>query len=141
MYIQQAIEKAIRAGWVDLESKDKTWWDKPWGPQPGRSTPLQDVCEEIANGKDKNSPGLSWLLDPLFWQSLGNSLGWAESQEPYACKSCGVIGVMDLNHMSDCPIKYRKLYWRVYWHRFIDHLASNKSTEDFFKDLLTPHSP
>lgn len=51
------------------------------------------------------------FLDPLFWQALGKSLGWTDTD----------------------TVKI----WKYNWHLFIDHLASGKDPESFFKTLLT----
>ena len=59
-----------------------------------------------------------YFLDPLFWQSLGKSLGWGEIIH---CDG------YDKTY-ADCT--------KCNWHRFIDHLAENKDPESFFKDLL-----
>lgn len=83
-----------------------------------------------------------FLLDPLFWQALGKSLGWKESRHElftdgsgaYYCRFCGqnfpelkcIIGI-------ECPKAKPYLY---YWHHFIDHLAEEKDSELFFKELL-----
>ena len=47
----------------------------------------------------------TYALDPQFWQCLGKAMG---------------LGGYD---------------WLAQWHSFIDHLASGKTVEDFFKDL------
>ena len=54
------------------------------------------------------------FLDPLFWQALGKAMGWAK------------------NHLY----KRNAITWKDYWHLLIDHLASGKDTESFFKQLL-----
>ncbi len=51
------------------------------------------------------------LLDPQFWQCLGKAMGWQMVRE------------------------WEGRYWKKYWHRFIDHLAENKSIDSFFKEL------
>ena len=53
--------------------------------------------------------------DPLFWQALGKKLGWRNSDQTY-------VQPPDTN-------------WRIHWHRLIDHLASNRTIESFFRDL------
>ena len=60
------------------------------------------------------------LLDPLFWQALGKSLGWKTAiYDGYA----GSIPEI-------------KDSWVYYWHRFIDHLAEGRQPEEFFTNLL-----
>lgn len=55
-----------------------------------------------------------FLLDPLFWQSLGKGLGWGK----------GRPGLLIYE-------------WLYHWHKFIDHLASGKDPEEFFSQLNT----
>ena len=65
------------------------------------------------------------LLDPLFWQALGKALGWGD-YAPYGLESESPAGYDDARLNS----------WRWHWHRFIDHLASGKDVDEFFKELL-----
>ena len=51
------------------------------------------------------------LLDPEFWRCLGESLGWEEGG------------------------------WLYHWHRYIDHIAEGRNTEEFFENLLHPTHP
>lgn len=102
MTVEQAIEKAIEGGLVEntqwkLKSANRYW-----------------VIWVDGAGADITIPLEKYLLDPLFWQSLGKALGWKienSSHQPYG------IG------------------WIYYWHRFVDFLAEGKSAEDFFKEL------
>jgi hypothetical protein len=45
------------------------------------------------------------FLDPAFWKALGYGLGWRSGD------------------------------WKAVWHRFIDHLANDKTPELFFESL------
>src|SRR3990167_11296749 len=63
----------------------------------------------------------SYFLDKNFWVALGKSLGWGQ-------------GVFFYNNFIDG--KENNDGWRIYWHRFIDHLAGGKTPEEFFKELL-----
>ena len=58
------------------------------------------------------------LLDPDFWKCLGKALGW------------GYDFVRDPSEIYD------QEQWKDEWHRFIDHLASGKSADSFFEELL-----
>lgn len=58
--------------------------------------------------------------DPLFFQCLGKSFGW-EKCTMYSF-STGKV--------------YSENQWLYEIHRFIDHLASGKDAELFFKELL-----
>lgn len=60
-----------------------------------------------------------FLLDPLFWQALGKSLGWREHGSSY-----------DLDHFGGKP------QWEYEWHNFIDHLIAGGNPEEFFTRLL-----
>lgn len=90
--MKNAIEKAIEGGY------DNTFEIKRPGP--------------IANDFIYKSNEII-LLDPLFWQALGKSLGWKEA---------GWTKGQD--------------EWIWYWHDFIDHLAEGGTAEDFFTHLL-----
>ncbi len=54
-----------------------------------------------------------YFLDPLFWQALGKAMGWEK------------------RNSSDLFPE-----WHLQWRNFIDHLASGKDVESFFKELL-----
>lgn len=91
MTIQQAIEKAIEGGY--------------------------DYHEEIPPFSDSL---FRILTDFLFWQSLGESLGWDE-------------GLMEDDTYKTAPVT--RYMWKHQWHRFVDALAEGKSADDFFKGL------
>ena len=55
------------------------------------------------------------LYDPLFWQALGKAEGWSADPES--------------GH-----------YWLEQWHHFIDHIASGKSVDSFFEELLSANA-
>ncbi len=55
------------------------------------------------------------FLDPAFWQALGKARGW------------GASGIYAFGR--------NLLEWEANWHRFVDHLASGGTSEDFFKEL------
>lgn len=123
-YTEKAIRLAIGGGYK---------------PEPYRTRQFIRTSRWTYQHMQTSSASMAYseiFLDPLFWQALGKSLGWAEDDKPYACKGCGTIGVMDSNHMHDCPIKDRKLSWLSYWLSFIRHLAEVKDAESFFKELL-----
>lgn len=141
-YTQQAIEKAIEGGWeekiingekIHSVSVGNNFW---WISKIFRKSIWMYVIKIELKESDIFIPFHATLLNPLFWQALGKVEGWAKNEESYICKDCGVIGISDSNHMNDCPTKDRKLYWRVYWHRLIDHLAEGKDPETFFERIL-----
>ncbi len=103
--MKEAIQKAIEGGWKP-EQIALEHWEKIM-PNMHRLDQWR-VCSYA-------------LLDPLFWQSLGKSLGWEDEK--------------------NCPVCWRKMVitgtgWMCHWHRFIDHLASGKDAEEFFNNLL-----
>jgi hypothetical protein len=65
----------------------------------------------------------TYVLDPLFWQALGEGLGWKQFQ----CREC--LHQFHKSGMIVCPRcnKYGHQYaWLFQWHRFIDELAEDK---------------
>jgi hypothetical protein len=52
------------------------------------------------------------LLDPIFWVTLGWSLGWNEEH---------------------C-LEYDQ-WWRQPWHRFIDHVSTGAAPDAFFQQI------
>jgi len=62
------------------------------------------------------------FLDSEFWQFLGKALGWKDKDEDITIE-------MEMVHGMVMP------RWKVYWHRFIDHLAEGKTPESFFHSL------
>lgn len=59
--MENIIKKAIEGGWSD----DTTW------------SPNEDVHDTRLA-----------FLDPLFWQALGKSCGWALHKGPCSCEEC-----------------------------------------------------
>jgi len=98
MTITETIKKAVEGGYDSEE------------------TFMNDIWNKDAN---------SFFLDPLFWQSLGKSLGWDKKAKK------GYIRFCDIKDESGNT----QFYWNYIWHRFIDHLAEGKSIESFFKEL------
>jgi hypothetical protein len=62
-----------------------------------------------------------FCYDPLFWQALGKAMGWRT--EPY----------YDLVLNDKCREVH---FWKIIWHRFIEHLAEGKDADSFFNYLL-----
>jgi len=102
MSIQEAIKKSIEGGYYRFIN--------------GKGADNKTLRQLVSVQYDMNEATgeiEKQLLDPLFWQCLGKSLGW------------GAIG----NESILTP------EWKIYWHRFIDYLAEGKSAEEFFKEL------
>lgn len=72
----------------------------------------------------------SRLLDPLFWQALGKSLGWDEYRNDDETHDCDALGCSSTDHVLEGR-------WKKEMHSFIDHLISGKTPESFFENLLT----
>ena len=99
MTIQQAIVKAYSEGW-----RHKAY------PKMKPKTIKEDTAQAIWY-----SQGDGFLLDPLFWQSLGKAMGWtgkAFYEDGMTLKT-----------------------WKREWHRFIDKLADGGTAEQFFEEL------
>lgn len=104
--LQQAIQKAIEGGY-ELKQNNSFFSDP----------------------KDLSKIGIYThivVLDPLFWQSLGKSLGWDKLVKVIDGKewNVGKYGLLP------------EFVWKGEWHRFIDHLAEGKTAESYFNDLL-----
>lgn len=69
------------------------------------------------------------FLDPLFWQSIGKSLGWVTNSEIYYYGRRNEEGNIIT---SGVPWDL----WEYYWHSFIDALASGQTPDDFFATIL-----
>jgi hypothetical protein len=105
--IEIAIQDAIRGG-----------WRPPFI--------LRRVELEVGFGELFYQMYASVFIDPLFWQALGKSRGWAEEVMPSG------------RTVADPSRKQSQILtpsYRWYWHRFIDHLIAEKTAEDFFKSL------
>ena len=80
------------------------------------------------------------FLDPLFWQALGNSLGWKEEIEifmdDYHNDHPFMGGTLDYPYDEGAGMTFNSEEWKYKWHSFIDHLAEGKEAEEFFKQLL-----
>lgn len=96
MTIEQAIEKSIEGGYK-------------WNGGP----------RECSWGHYDHA-----FLDPLFWQSLGKALGWAEE-----------VKVIHSHPVESDIVREKTEGWKWEWHRFIDHLAEGKDAESFFESL------
>lgn len=111
--MEKAIKLAIESGWKD----DDIAYGMKEGERPSNGDPK-------VNGWYYSK---ETFLDPLFWQALGKSLGWANGglERKWFHQSGEVLSYQD---------KLPK--WRWIWSRFIDHLAEGKDADDYFKELL-----
>lgn len=147
--IQKAIQKAIEGGYVkksygllfdlnNLSEIHKKWSDASRIP----STDRENLS--LSAGYGEGFRDCAILLDPLFWSSLGKSLGWSIV---VVCSNCGNGARKETakltNSCLDCGCRYKGNLWRseqeylFNWHRFINHLHSGKDPESFFISLLT----
>lgn len=121
--MQQAIQKAIEGGYRNIEDNYEIDGEKL----------------RLYRKKDNATTALLeyeyLLLDPLFWQALGKSLGWESGQHPHW--SFTLLKEYD-THIEHGGISCKRLHpWEAQMHRFIDHLAEGKNINSFFKELLT----
>jgi hypothetical protein len=110
-YVENAIELAMQGGYMKH-------YEDPISVQA-----MIQSCDMIPS---------QIFLDPLFWSSLGKSLGWKERY----CKSgagCEFSGGGE--HEFECVWEGVN-EWKEQWHRFIDSLAEEKSAESFFESLI-----
>ncbi len=117
--MKEAIQKAIEGGW-----------------RPNHQIQMIDNFH-YKDGYLQINRGSHIFLDPLFWISLGKSLGWGK------CLNCGDPG-NSAHHFTpsgQCEVcgGTQPGEYMFHWHRFIDFLAAVKDKEDidvFFNDLL-----
>lgn len=69
------------------------------------------------------------LLDRNFWISLGKAMGWKDK----VCDNCGGSGDNCCGALR-MQITMEK-EWLYHWHKFIDHLAEDKTIESYFTHL------
>lgn len=111
MTLEQALEKANDGGW-------KTTLE-----------PYRSLSEAIALA----------LLDPLFWQALGKSMGWGSGCN--VCLKDGITHSYANGWADECEkpkehlTENHKYPWQINWHRLIDHLAKGGSIESYFEKL------
>jgi hypothetical protein len=77
------------------------------------------------------------LLDPLFWKALSKAEKW----KPVTCCGCGKALKVDSKGVSSqactCFEHYEEQFtWIYHWTNFIEHIASGKDKDTFFKNLL-----
>lgn len=125
--MEQAIKKAIEGGYkvnghpLRWDDKTNSWWYY-WMSEDEYGNPI-----ELENPACLEHPSYFWQMvsKPLFWQALGNSLGWFYPDGRSVAK-----------YTNNDPKRTQKDMWLWHWHRFIDHLAEGKDIDIFFNDLL-----
>ena len=112
--MKEAIEKAIERGWkisvIEPEYYTVNGFAIITGVKKGEETVQKNFW-----------PMHRVLLDPLFWQALGEAMMW---------NGDGPLGTTFEIGNNRGPA------WRNAWHRFIDHLAEGKDVDSFFNELL-----
>ena len=119
MTIQEAIQKAIEGGWRYRNSDNIEIFPSEIATVPRCLVAFKDGYNEYVHVA-------VFLLDPLFWQSLGKAMGWEKQYEEDA-QDCTGEGC---SHET-----WGEEKWILEWHRFIDHLAEGKDIESFFETL------
>lgn len=74
------------------------------------------------------------LLDPLFWQYLGKTLGWTQSKFNIDNGANNRIYYNFGNHTDELVVRMEA--WMFYWHNFIDHIADGGDVDEFFNNLI-----
>jgi hypothetical protein len=120
MNLHEAIKIAIKNGWRTFKGHKVDSVRLIRGDKR-----LAEVIEEHDDERSSSSTTFSYdefFLDPLFWQSLGQGLGWEETVEV---------------ETPDFPLTpaLKATQWKVHWHHFIDAVAEGRTPESFFREL------
>jgi len=137
-YTTEAIKKAIEGGYNHpLVSKNLS------------------LSRRKAEGEDVKPNFSTFFLDPDFWIALGKSLGWDEPEKEYELPrnlkerqkiliyledKVGVIVNVKNGIALVAPYSKNVRDYKETWHNFIDCLAEKKSSEEFFKQILTQNN-
>ena len=120
--MEQAIKKAIEGGWAPFGSIKTDGMG--WG-----------IGEVYANFYHQPV----WLLDPLFWVSLGKAEGWSETviemQDGIEDHSF-MGGTLGYPYDEGSCMTYKVKTYIYHQHRFIDHLNAGKDVDSFSIRLL-----
>ncbi len=119
MNLDEAIKIAIQNGWTTFKGHKI---DSVHFINSG-SKRLAEIVEEHDGASSSTTFSYDeFLLDALFWQSLGKGLGWEETVEI---------------EIPDFPLTpaLKATQWKVQWHHFIDAIADGRTPEEFFREL------
>ncbi len=110
--METAIKKAIKGGYTYVCGKRGVFERTGDGMECEFSgvNSAWTVWTRKDNGSSICVPHEETVLLPLFWQ-------------------CLIKGTCDMDKTS-------RTWWKIVWHRFIDHLASGGDPETFFTNLL-----
>lgn len=116
--IQEAIQLAIKGGWIYPSLEGQMTWSMKWEKFGGWDYCWLKCYDDISEGFWAVKEII--FLDPLFWQALfkGN---------PDVEVSHGNWDDMKTMTTESIP------QWKSQFHRFIDHLIEGKDAEEFFK--------
>ena len=117
--MEKAIQKAIEGGW------------KYKGNSKTDETVREGHVKVYVNDSEDTKLYIDstlLLLDPLFWQALGKSLGWIDTTYTQRTGKIYAGRPVNIVHRQD---------WLSNWHKMVDHLANGGDIETFFKQLLS----
>ena len=131
MTIQQAIQKAIEGGWrpkeFPLEEKSddilvQVATEKELEENDDLIYPIMfSNLEYPEEGYYYSTDMPHIIIDPLFWQALGKSMGW---------KYAGQY-TQEWSNMKVCSFDE----WVYKWHLMVEHLADGGTIESYFEQL------
>lgn len=146
--MKEAIQKAIEGGYAIQNSyyAIPVVFTKLVNTNKYHTTfEINDTCwKQNEKGEDIEVPMTtshhtsSILLDPLFWQCLGKSLGWNEVEiymSDYENDHPFMGGTIDYPYGEGAGMTYKVEGWKYYWLQFINHLAEGKDAEEFFNNF------
>jgi len=115
-YFEKAVEAAVKGGylWQGLTVFCIQRGDQFLCTQEGNHSQLVTVHQ--------------MLLDPKWWEALGDARGWGES-----CHHLAEDGYAVYRHRAVCNQGMHP--WQMHRHRFLDHLDEGGDIESFFKGL------
>lgn len=136
MTIEQTIQKAIEGGYILIT--------EPFSVSGGGGEGM--FIKYHFGSLPINRQIHFFLLDPQFWQCLGNAMGWENYYFGWFVKveHGGIYTWVKKNDPNffwggspnETPnIILVKEGWQYHWHSFIYHLAEGKSIESFFEKL------
>lgn len=135
MFTELAIKRAIEGGW---NPKAGSFYDTPWKKgmasrwlqiKPKRDEAVQRLSYSAGYGQGFGDGAI--FLDKNFWQCLGKTEGW--SNVSYTIPKFQKIMPERVGYRHETQNMEE---WRFHQHSLLDHLAQDKSIEEFFKSLL-----
>lgn len=131
--MENAIQKAIEGGYGDfLSLKNINQFYVVFNRKETTTIEKNDVEEIVPITQSFAIEHI--LLDPLFWEALGKSLGWSNIK--YTIPKFQRSAIPEDNRIGYKHETRDISEWQFHWHRFIDHLAEGKDAESFFNELL-----